>query len=320
MNPIEYDRTIIAFSGGKDSLACVLWAIENGCPNIELWHHLVDGREGSTLMDWPITEDYCRAIANALDLPIYFSWLEGGFEREMNRDNQKKARSWFETPNGLKSAGGNTGKLSTRKKFPQVSADLSVRWCSAYLKIDLGSLSITNQERFKNSKTLFITGERAEESAARAKYATFEPDRADKRDSPKLKRHVDRLRPIHGWNEEKVWEIIKRHRINPHPAYHLGWGRLSCMSCIFGSANQWASVRAIAPDHFERIADYENEFGVTIQRKKSVGELADMGTPYEATNNSSLIEVALSTQYTLPVFAENWAFPAGAFGENVGPT
>ncbi|WP_250565051.1 hypothetical protein [Adonisia turfae] len=38
----------------------------------------MDGREGSTLMDWPITENYCRAIAKALDLPIYFSWLEGG--------------------------------------------------------------------------------------------------------------------------------------------------------------------------------------------------------------------------------------------------
>jgi hypothetical protein len=27
--------------------------------------------------------------------------------------------------------------LGTRLKFPQVSADLNVRWCSAYLKIDV---------------------------------------------------------------------------------------------------------------------------------------------------------------------------------------
>ncbi len=45
----KYDRTIIPFSGGKDSLACILWALENQLPNIELWHHLVDGREGSDL-------------------------------------------------------------------------------------------------------------------------------------------------------------------------------------------------------------------------------------------------------------------------------
>ncbi|WP_250565052.1 hypothetical protein [Adonisia turfae] len=79
-------------------------------------------------------------------------------------------------------------------------------------------------------------------------------------------------------------------------------------------------MRAIAPEHFRQIADYENDFGVTIQRKKSVGELADKGTPYAAIQNSSLLEVALSTQYTLPVFVDDWKLPAGAFGENAGPT
>jgi tRNA(Ile)-lysidine synthase TilS/MesJ len=61
MDLASYDVIIVAFSGGKDSAACVLHLLDLGVPKhkIELWHHLVDGREGSTLMDWPCTEAYC---------------------------------------------------------------------------------------------------------------------------------------------------------------------------------------------------------------------------------------------------------------------
>lgn len=225
----SYDKTIVYFSGGKDSLACILHLIESGVDmgKIELWHHEIDGREGSTLMDWPITPAYCRAVADALDLPLYFSWKVGGFEREMLRENSLTAPTKFETPNGeIEQVGGTRGKPNTRRKFPQVSADLKVRWCSAYLKIDIASIAIKNQPRFDHSRTLVISGERAEESPARSKYKEFEPDRADNRDGKKA-RLVDRWRPIHKWPEKEVWQIIRRFKINPHPAYWLGWGRVS---------------------------------------------------------------------------------------------
>ena len=86
----SYDTIIVAFSGGKDSVACVLRLLELGVPRerIELWHHDVDGREGSDLMDWPVTRSYCRAFADALGLRIFYSWKVGGFEREMLRDGE----------------------------------------------------------------------------------------------------------------------------------------------------------------------------------------------------------------------------------------
>lgn len=54
---LAYDCYVVAFSGGKDSVALVLHLLELGVPaeKIELWHHLVDGREGSALVDWPCT-------------------------------------------------------------------------------------------------------------------------------------------------------------------------------------------------------------------------------------------------------------------------
>jgi 3'-phosphoadenosine 5'-phosphosulfate sulfotransferase (PAPS reductase)/FAD synthetase len=62
--------------------------------------------------------------------------------------------------------------------FPQVSADLSVRWCSAYLKIDVAALSISNDPWFKGSrKVLYLSGERRQESSARSRYAEMEQHR-----------------------------------------------------------------------------------------------------------------------------------------------
>lgn len=83
-----YDRFIVCMSAGKDSLACLLHLFEQGVDRsrIELHHHLVDGLEGSELMDWPVTKSYCEALAKALGLRLYFSWKTGGFEKEMLRD------------------------------------------------------------------------------------------------------------------------------------------------------------------------------------------------------------------------------------------
>lgn len=318
----SYQHIIVAFSGGKDSLACVLHLMDCGVPaeRIELWHHDVDGREGSKLMDWPVTRSYCERVAKRLGCPIYFSWKVGGFEREMQREGTATAPIRFETPEGLMKAGGE-GPPGTRLKFPQVSADLSVRWCSAYLKIDVGSTALRNQPRFENARTLFVTGERAEESSARAKYKEFEPHRADLRNGKK-KRHVDQWRPIHAWKEAQVWEVIQRHGITPHPAYMLGWGRVSCASCIFGSPDQWASLRAVSPEQFEAVAGYEAKFGVTIQRTRSVRQLADAGRVYEAAKDAEVQKLALDAHFAHPVKVDpkDWKMPAGAFGESCGPT
>jgi 3'-phosphoadenosine 5'-phosphosulfate sulfotransferase (PAPS reductase)/FAD synthetase len=330
----SYDHIIVYFSGGKDSLACLLHLLDSGADpaRIELWHHEIDGREGSRLMDWPITPGYCKAVAQHFKLPIYFSWREGGFEREMLRHEALTAPVHFETPDGEVIRGGISGTPNTREKFPQVSANLSVRWCSASLKIDVAARAICNQDRFLGKRTLTISGERAEESPARAKYAEFEPDRTDRRNGRRRMRHVDRWRAVHDWSEAQVWAIIEKHLINPHPAYWLGWGRVSCMMCIFGNQNQWASARRLLehgrqewealkadqPDQFARVAAYEAQFGTTIHRTRSVVESADLGTPYQLDPDKA--RQALAEEFTEQVLLAEWRMPPGAFGESAGPS
>lgn len=317
-----YDLFAIAFSGGKDSICCLLSLLEAGVDpaKIELHHHLVDGREGSTLFDWPCTQDYCRKLAQAFDIPIYFSWLEGGLEREMCRQDQPKAPTHFETPQGERVAGGN-GPLGTRQKFPAKSADLRVRWCSAYAKIDVLSMSINNQTRFNHKRSLVITGERAEESVSRAQYPTFCRHRCDRRDSSKLGRWIDHWRPVHSFTREQVWAILRQWGIVAHPAYYLGWGRLSCQRCIFGSPNQWASNDAIAPGPTNKLHSYEREFNHTLDNKFSIPQLAAKGTPYPSLE-PEYVKLALSRVYSGPVRVDQqvWLLPAGAHGEIAGPS
>ena len=317
----SYDHIVCAFSGGKDSVACVLRLLEVGVPRekIELWHHDIDGREGSKMMDWPVTRAYVSRFAEALGLKIYFSWKKFGFEGELLRNNTATASTCFEVPGGeVVTVGGDSGKLGTRRKFPQVAASLTTRWCSAYLKIDVCAAALRNQDRFRGKRTLIVTGERAEESTARSRYASFEPHRADNRNGAS-RRHIDQFRPVHLWSESEVWAIIERWKINPHPAYRLGWGRMSCLFCIFGSCNQWASARVVSPDGFIKLADLESEFGVTIQRTRSVTQSADAGTPYD-TITDDLIAEAMSEEFTAPMILDSWMLPAGAYGESCGPT
>lgn len=319
----SYDRIVVAFSGGKDSLACVLDLIDRGAPRdrIELWHHDVDGREGERLMDWPVTADYCRKVAAALGLPIFFSWRAGGFEAEMLRDNQPSRPIMFERPD----AGGTIIAQArqrptngTRGQFPQVSPDLSVRWCSPYLKIDVARRVLANDPRFTGARVLFVTGERGEESANRARYNVFEPHLADRRDGVRVKRHIDAWRPILHWTATQVWAIIEAHRIHAHPCYYLGIGRASCAFCIFANPNQLAIARAVLPVQFGRVRGHEVRSGKTVHRAENLEERAQRGAVGDL--DPYYVRLARSESYDAPVFLNQWTMPAGAFAETHGPS
>ena len=187
------------------------------------------------------------------------------------------------------------------------------------VKIMVMDAALRNQDRFLGKRTLILTGERYEESTNRQTYNVVEPHRADLRNG-RVPRLVDHWRPIHRWPEAEVWKLIERFRINPHPAYWLGWGRVSCAPCIFGSPDQWASLRVVNPAQFAAIADYERRFGKTIDRYLSVHEMADKGTPFPDMDPRH-IRAALSRVFTEPVFIDPWKLPRGALlGDMTGPT
>jgi 3'-phosphoadenosine 5'-phosphosulfate sulfotransferase (PAPS reductase)/FAD synthetase len=217
---------------------------------------------------------------------------------------------------GSASGGGDPG---VRLQFPNPSADLRSRWCSSNLKIDVAKIAITNDRTYDEGNFLFITGERRQESENRAHYAEIERHKATKKTGI---RRVDHWRPVLDWDEQEVWDIIARARIRPHPGYYLGWGRLSCLSCIFGNPNQWASVKQIAPDLFERILQYEHRFGKTVQAGGDVEYLASEGSSH-VSDDPGMMQLAmgeaLGTEYVRLAEGEEWEMPSGAFKRTGGP-
>ena len=110
--------------------------------------------------------------------------------------------------------------------------------------------------------------------------------------------------------------------MNPHPAYRLSWGRLSCATCIFGNANQWASAQVVLPEQVKKIAEYKQEFGKTIDRNMSVLTKASIGQAYAPCQSAALVAEARDENRNSKIILEHgeWQLPAGAFGESNGPT
>lgn len=160
----EYDQIIVLFSGGKDSTAAYYKLRELGVPKekIELWHHDVDGGHPDRRMDWPVTQAYVRAFAQAEGVPLRLSWRIGGFWAEVYRlgaslpieyEDSGEVRTCRLTPAQLESdrlraqilaeecpeAAEALKQYGQRMKFPAKTGDLARRWCSASLKIDVAS-------------------------------------------------------------------------------------------------------------------------------------------------------------------------------------
>lgn len=288
----EYDRIVVTYSGGKDSLATVLHLLDMGVPReqIELWHHEVD-EPGQPFMDWPCTPGYVRSTAAALGIPVLFSRRVGGFAREVQRHHQPAAPVIYETIRRgriIEELLPAQNRPSTvERTFPALGAISAGRWCSAVLKIDVGRRIWANDPRFqRGGRFLYISGERREEGeneqgkavGARAFYEEVEQD-----DTSKAGRDVTRWRSVIEWREDRVWDAIRRWRIRPHVGYELGWGRLSCAGCIFGKSAQFASFREVLPEQFKLVARAERRSGQTIKPppKKRKGET-------EATRRSAL--------------------------------
>lgn len=298
---------LVAFSGGKDSIAMVLYLLEMGIPpeRIHLHHHQVDGK-GECLFDWACTESYCQAFATQFGLKLFFSYRNGGIIREIYRVTEAKQDVYYQREVGgpYFVAPSNKTKIGTRLKFPGVSASLAVRWCSATVKIDVLRTAIAHNPNYLG-EIFILTGERRQESPNRAKYAMWEVHHTNCK-----KRSAIGWRPILDWTEEEVWSIMERWKVQPHPAYMLGWSRCSCQLCIFNHADIWATVERISPKKVSRLEAIENEIGFTVYNRHTIKDKIASGSPLDV--NSLWVEQGTGI-FTVPIITENWILPKGAF-------
>ena len=382
----EYDLIIVLFSGGKDSAAAYLKLLELGVPKdkIELWHHDIDGGHPTRRMDWPVTQAYVRAFVAAENVKLRVSCRVNGFFGELYRVGASYPIE-YEDEGEIKTCRLSQPQIESdrlrkellqvldpvdqevlkeygqRLKFPAKCGDLSRRWCSAYLKIDVAAAVLRNLEKLKaigkrgkfpaksgchqgrwcsgtlkaevqssvtthlnktqaDTKILIVSGERRGESSGRAKYNEMEVHRTNA--TARAHRLVHQWRAVIDYSLRDVWEVIKRHKINPHPCYPCGWGRCSCMCCIFSLPSHWAGIRELFPKEYEALRQDEIRLGFTLDNKKTLDEYVGEAESCVYHGEPNALHQLITGQFSQTDIYQTgeWTFPAGAFkGSDGGP-
>ena len=233
-------KIIVTFSGGKDSLASLLWTRENLAKDFITvfcdtgWEH-------------PITYQYIASIRHKLGL------------------NLVTLRS--------KKYDGMIDLVKKRTRWPSSQR----RFCTSELKtipmIDF--LLDEVQDDF-----IVIQGIRAAESASRAqmqsqctyfKYYT-RPYGTDKNGKPKyhtyrrrevlsfVEQHAaDVMRPVFDWSGQQVIDYILSKGFEPNPLYRMGYKRVGCYPCIMASQRDILNISRQDPQRIDYIALKEAE-------------------------------------------------------------
>lgn len=350
--PLEmYDLVIVLISGGKDSIACYYKLLELGVPKskIEFWHHDIDGGHPSRTMDWRCTANYIRSFAEAEQIPLRVSWRKNGFFGELYRIGASELIEYVDPETGeiyqcppskkymecqkLKVAAisemeNKLAEFGYRMKFPMKSGDLSRRWCSAYLKImvadtvlrNMNSVAANLTKTRMDIKLLIVSGERRGESVGRSKYNEIEIHRTNA--VSKHHRTVHQWRPVIDYSEKDIWEVLKRHKVNPHHCYRAGWNRCSCAMCIFSTPQLFAGIRELYPKEYALLCQDEKVLGFTLDNHCDLETYIGSADSCVYHGDKEAIQSLLTGEFPVEsvYVKDKWKYPVGAFhGAAGGP-
>jgi 3'-phosphoadenosine 5'-phosphosulfate sulfotransferase (PAPS reductase)/FAD synthetase len=233
----QFDKVLISLSGGKDSHAMTFLvrdiAEKQGCLEKLICVYADTG------MEWYNAEEQVRKICRAAKIPLQIVYpVRSMLEKLRHRFNLAKS-----------------GKVSDLV-FPSASC----RYCTSHQKVapfDKFSVRYTG-------KLLKVTGERWQESSARAGYSEF----------VKVPRITNRKRTVYGWRPmlgfktEDIFKMITETGVSRHCAYDLGCSRLGCAGCIFSNNHELKIEMQNNPGIFESLDRLEVETGKTMSMSK----------------------------------------------------
>lgn len=247
---------LVSVSGGKDSTAVYLRAIESGRPFRAVF--------ADTGNEHPWTYEFVATLAHKTGGPAV-EVVKADFTARLAKHRQYILDKWPEEgipPHVVAEAAELNQPTGSpyldlcilKGRFPSRRA----QFCTEELKV----LPITVQvvlPMLKAGPVLQWLGIRAEESSARAKQPVFNRDESGSM----------LWRPIFRWSLDDVWAIHKRHGLARNPLYDKGMGRVGCMPCVNCGKTEVREIADRFPEHIDRIRRWEDIVSRANKRRAS---------------------------------------------------
>lgn len=233
-------KVIVTFSGGKDSLASLLWVRNNLTEDFITvfcdtgWEH-------------PLTYQYIQKIRDQLGLNLVTlksKKYDGMVDLSNKKSRWPSSRRRFCT--------------SELKTIPMIDYILD-EVCDSILMIQ-GIRAAESSKRAemskqctyfkyyvqpygkdKNGKDKYHTYRRKDVLAFREKYAD------------------DLLRPVFDWSAQQVIDYILDNGLEPNPLYRMGYKRVGCYPCVMASQQDIYNVSIQDPQRLNYIANLERQ-------------------------------------------------------------
>lgn len=227
-------KILVAYSGGKDSQACLLWAVKQyGLKNIEAVFC-------DTGWESPITYKHIVDTTNELGVKLI----------------TVKSKRYD----------GMIDLAEKKKRFPSSQA----RFCTSELK----SIPFIDYVLEQNEHLIIIQGIRALESHSRRqmqkqcryfKYYFVPYNDKGKKHTYRKKDVIkwvenysdDILRPVFDWTGQQVIDFIIENGQQPNPLYKQGFKRVGCFPCIMSGQKEVYEILKRYPERFDEIIKHE---------------------------------------------------------------
>lgn len=254
------EHNIISVSGGKDSTALLLLAIERQAENMQAVF-------ADTGNEHEQTYDYVRYLTDATGVPI--RWVKADFTARIAGKKEYVLTKWAEkgvaqadidrAAAALVPTGNPFLDLCIWKgRFPSTKA----AFCSEELKRN----PIINQVQMPileaGDDIQSWQGVRRDESLRRSTL----PER-DLKVAHANGAELWNYRPILDWTAEDAFAMHRKHGIKHNPLYEQGMGRVGCMPCINCRKDELLEISKRFPEAIDRIREWEAAVASASKRK-----------------------------------------------------